>query len=248
VLERFEALDFGGALGMVWEAVARLNQLIVTNAPWELAKDPGKRERLDALLYDLLEAVRLVATLVHPVMPRAAARIYAMLGLDHAPGPDDLDWGRLEPGRPLGAVEPLFPRVEVRTKEAAVSEEKPTPPPVDTTQAAPPPAGDRIDIADFARVELRAAKVTAAERVAGSKKLVKLQVDLGAESRQVVAGIAEAYEPEALVGKTVVVVANLKPAKLMGQESNGMVLAGSIDGRAVLCTFDGDVPPGTKVK
>jgi methionyl-tRNA synthetase len=248
VLARFEALDFGGALGAIWEGVSRLNQRIVTNAPWELAKDPAQRGRLDALLYDLLEGVREIATLVYPVMPRAAARIYAMLGLEGEPGPQDLQWGRLQPGRPLGRIEPLFPRIETATKEAPVSDDKPTPPPVETTQAAAPPAGDKIDISEFARVELRAAKVTAAERVQGSKKLMKLQVDLGTEQRQVVAGIAEAYAPEALVGKTVIVVANLKPAKLMGQESNGMVLAGSIDGRPVLCTFDAEVPPGTKVK
>ncbi|HET8647285.1 MAG TPA: methionine--tRNA ligase subunit beta, partial [Vicinamibacteria bacterium] len=248
VLERFEALDFGGALGAIWEAVGRLNQLIVTNAPWELAKDPARRARLDALLYDVLEGVRQVATLVSPVMPRAARRIFAMLGRDQEPEPADLEWGRLEPGRALGRIEPLFPRVETRAKEASVSEDKPAPPPLETTQAVPPPAGDRIDISEFARIELKAARVTAAERVQGSKKLLKLQVDLGAESRQVVAGIAEAYAPEALVGKMVVVVANLKPAKLMGQESNGMVLAGSIDGRPVLCTFEGEVPPGTKVK
>ena len=114
--------------------------------------------------------------------------------------------------------------------------------------AAPAAGGDRIDIAEFAKVELRAAKITAAEKIAGSKKLVRLQVDLGSESRQVVAGIADAYEAEALVGRTVIVVANLKPAKLMGVESNGMVLAGSIDGKAVLCSFDAEVAPGTKVK
>jgi methionyl-tRNA synthetase len=107
---------------------------------------------------------------------------------------------------------------------------------------------DRIDISDFARVELRVARVTAAERIAGSKKLLKLQVDLGSESRQLVAGIAETYAPEDLVGRQVVVVANLKPAKLMGVESNGMVLAASVDGRAVLCGFDQDVPAGAKVK
>jgi methionyl-tRNA synthetase len=248
VLDRFEALDFVGALSATWEGVSRLNQRIVANAPWELAKDPAQRQRLDGLLYGLLEGEREIATLVSPVMPRAARRIYAMLGLDHEPGPDDLQWGRLEPGRPLGRIEPLFPRVETKAKEADVSDDKPTPPPVETTQAAPPPAGDKIDISEFARVELRAARVVAAERLQGSKKLIKLQVDLGSEQRQVVAGIAEAYAPEALVGKTVVIVANLKPAKLMGQESNGMVLAGSIDGRPVLCTFDGEVPPGTKVK
>ena len=133
-----------------------------------------------------------------------------------------------------------------------------TPPPAPKPEAAPTaadavarraaPGGDRIDIAEFAKVELRAAKITAAEKIAGSKKLVRLQVDLGSESRQVVAGIADAYEAEALVGKTVIVVANLKPAKLMGVESNGMVLAGSIDGKAVLCSFDAEVAPGTKVK
>ncbi len=125
---------------------------------------------------------------------------------------------------------------------------KPEPAPAAPALPRPRRRGDRIDIAEFAKVELRAAKVTAAEKMSGSKKLVKLQVDLGTESRQVVAGIAESYEPEALVGKTVVLVANLKPAKLMGVESNGMVLAGSIDGKAVLCTFDAEVAPGTKVK
>ena len=139
-------------------------------------------------------------------------------------------------------------------KETPVPETTPPPPPkpepvpATAPAPAPAPAGDKIDISEFARVQLRAAKVTAAEKVEGSKKLIKLQVDLGSESRQVVAGIAESYAPEALVGKTVVLVANLKPAKLMGVESNGMVLAGSIDGKAVLCSFDAEVAPGTKVK
>jgi methionyl-tRNA synthetase len=123
----------------------------------------------------------------------------------------------------------------------------PAPPPVDTTQAASP-AGPKIDIDDFAKIELRAALVLSAEKIAGSRKLLKLQVDLGDEKRQIVSGISDAYEPETLVGKKIVLVANLKPAKLMGVESNGMVLAASVDGRAVLCTFDSDVAPGTKVK
>ena len=114
---------------------------------------------------------------------------------------------------------------------------------------APPavPAGT-IDIGEFGRVELRAGQIKEAERVAGSKKLIKLQVDLGGEVRQVVAGIAESYAPEALLGRRIAVVANLKPAKLMGIESNGMVLAASVDGKAVLCTFDADVAPGTRIK
>jgi methionyl-tRNA synthetase len=136
-------------------------------------------------------------------------------------------------------------------KETPVSETTPPPAPKPASpksEAAPLSAGEKIDIAEFAKVELRAAKITEAEKIAGSKKLVRLQVDLGGETRQVVAGIAESYEPQALVGKTIVLVANLKPAKLMGVESNGMVLAGAADGNAVLCTFDSSVAPGTKVK
>jgi len=275
VLGRYEDIDFSSALTELWSWVGQFNQAIVQAEPWTLAKDPARRAELEAFLYRLLEGVRLVAVLASPVMPRAASRIFGMLGLgEREPGPDDLAWGRLEPGRPLGSIVPLFPRVDrdaeptpgsdgtpavkaasKKQKETPVSETTPPPAPprpeaAPAAAAAPStaPTGDRIDIADFAKVELRAAKVTAAEKIAGSKKLVRLQVDLGSETRQVVAGIADAYEAEALVGKTVVLVANLKPAKLMGVESNGMVLAGSVDGKAVLCTFDAEVAPGTKVK
>jgi methionyl-tRNA synthetase len=173
-------------------------------------------------------------------MPGSANRILDMLGLSaRDPGPDDLDWGRLEPGASLGSVTPLFPRVE-KKKETTVSD---TPPPSPKEET-----DTRVDIADFARLELRAAKITAAEKIEGSKKLIKMQVDLGSETRQVVAGIAQTHGPEDLVGKTVVLVANLKPARLMGVESNGMVLAGSVGGNAVLCVFEDEVAPGTKVK
>jgi len=244
VLGLYEAIDYSRALAEVWSWISLLNQRIVTVEPWQLARDPDRRADLDAFLYRLLEAVRLVAVLTSPVMPRAAGRIFEMLGLgEREPGPDDLEWGRLEPGTPLGAITPLFPRVDKekkKRKETTVSE----------TPAAPAKdeGGERIDIADFARMDLRAAKITAAEKIEGSKKLVKLQVDLGSESRQVVAGIAQSHEPGDLVGKTIVLVANLKPAKLMGVESNGMVLAGSVEGKAVLLSFENEVEPGTRVK
>jgi methionyl-tRNA synthetase len=242
VLDGYEALDFAGALSELWSWVSQLNQRIVQQSPWEMAKDPSRRGELDAFLYRLLEAIRVVAVCASPVIPRAAGRIFRMLGIEGQPGAEDLAWGRLVPGSPLGPIEPLFPRLEKKAnKEETVSV---TPPP----DPAPAPPGDKIDIADFAKVELRAAEVKEAERIAGSKKLVRLQVDLGGETRQVVAGIAESYAPEALVGKKVLLVTNLKPARLMGVESNGMVLAASLDGRAVLCTFDADVAPGTKVK
>jgi methionyl-tRNA synthetase len=259
VLERYEELDFSGALGEIWSWIGQFNQAIVQTEPWTLAKDPARKGELDAFLYRLIEGVRLVATLASPVIPRASARIFAMLGLgEREPIASDLAWGRLEPGTKLGEIAPLFPRVDKSPegKETPVSDNTPKKPePAPAGAAAPTAAlapaatpGDKIDIGDFAKVELRAARITSAEKVAGSKKLVKLQVDMGGEARQVVAGIAESYDPDALVGKTIVLVANLKPAKLMGVESNGMVLAGSEDGRAVLCTFDSSVAPGTKVK
>ena len=245
VFAQYEALSFSGAVAEIWSWVSQLNQRIVKVAPWELAKDPSRRGELEAFLYRLLEAIRLVAVLASPVIPRAIGRIFRMLGLDQdGPGPADLVWGRLEPGRPLGVVEPLFPRLErLETKERPVSQTEPP-----ATPAAASPLAEKIAISDFAKVELRVGQIKEAEKVAGSRKLIRLQVDLGAETRQVVAGIAETYSPETLIGKKIALVANLKPATLMGIESNGMVLAASLDGKAVLCTFDADVPVGTKIR
>ncbi|MET0555403.1 MAG: methionine--tRNA ligase subunit beta, partial [Vicinamibacteria bacterium] len=259
VLDRYEALDFSNALSEVSAQVTRANQSIVTFAPWVVAKDPARAGELDAFLYGLLEDVRRLAVLVTPVMPRAARRIFGMLGLARDPGPEDLTWGVLAPGAPLGTIEPLFPRVEKAEPAAAkdnqkektrVSEEQkaPTPPPAEPTPAAAPPQPEKIDIADFAKVELRVGLVKAAENIKGSKKLLKLEVDLGTETRQIVAGMAESYTPEAITGRKIVVIANLKPAKLMGVESQGMVLAAEVGGKAVLLGFDGDPAPGTKIK
>ncbi|HZM51614.1 MAG TPA: methionine--tRNA ligase subunit beta, partial [Vicinamibacteria bacterium] len=252
---------------LVWSWIGQLNQRIVAEAPWEAVKDPERRTEIHQFLYRLLEAIRLIAVLLWPVMPQASRRIFVMLGLpDTDPMPDALHWGVLQTGHPFGPIQPLFPRIDVTaggpptprpSKEKTVSEPtKPAAPPAVPPAAAPPvektqaasPAGAQIDIDDFAKIELRAARVVSAEKIAGSRKLLRLQVDLGDEQRQIVSGISDAYEPEALVGKKIVLVANLKPAKLMGVESNGMVLAASVDGRAVLCTFDADVAPGTKVK
>jgi methionyl-tRNA synthetase len=264
VLERYDEMEFVGALGDIWSAIGSLNQAIAVVKPWELAKDPKRRKELDGFLYRLLQGIRVIAVLVSPVMPSAADRIFKMLGIPARLAPADLGWDVLVPGASLGTIEPLFPRVDVNptvpNKETTPVSDTPVPPASTPSPAptAPPaaaptvpaaaPANDKIDIADFGKVELRAARVLEAEKIAGSKKLLRLQVDLGDEKRQVVAGISESYAPEDMVGRTVIVVANLKPAKLMGHESNGMVLAGSIDGKAVLCSFAGEVAPGTKVK
>jgi methionyl-tRNA synthetase len=251
VFELYESLDFAGALGEIWTHVSELNQAIVVFAPWVVAKDPARRRELDRFLYRQLERIRLAAVLLSPVMPGAARRIFRMLGLgDHETIEAFAAGSRLRPGQALGVLEPLFPRLE-KKKETSVSDANSTPTPTPAPAVAastPAPASTQIDIAEFARMELRVALVTAAEKIPGSKKLLKVQVDLGTETRQIVSGIADAYTPESLVGKKVALVANLKPAKIMGVDSNGMVLAASLDGKAVLCVFDTDVPPGTKIK
>jgi methionyl-tRNA synthetase len=266
IFERYEALDFSGALGETWKLIGQLNQEIVVFEPWAVARDPARRAELDDFLFRHLERLRQVAVFLWPVIPRASARIFRMLGLE-ARDPDRSERAKspLQPGAPLGTVEPLFPRLErsasaprLENSAAATrggagleahvtSDQERTPPRAETTQAAPPTV-EAIDIAEFARLDLRVAQIKTAEKIQGSKKLLRLEVDLGTETRQVVAGIADAYAPESLPGRKVVLVANLKPAKLMGVESNGMVLAASIDGRAVLCSFDADVAPGTRVK
>jgi methionyl-tRNA synthetase len=190
-------------------------------------------------------------------MPGAARKITAMLGrpADEI-GPGDLSWGALVPGTELGKIDGLFPRIEVEARKEAderkatkrremqVSEADAVP----VSEKPAVPEEPKIDIADFAKIDLRVAEVVAAEAIPGAKRHLKLQVSLGTETRQIVAGIAESYAPEALVGRKVVLVANLKPALLRGVESNGMLLAASVDGRPVLCTFDAAVVPGTKVK
>jgi methionyl-tRNA synthetase len=254
------AFDFSQALRETWDLISTLNKYIVLREPWTLAKDPASRPLLDATLYHAADALRVIAALVEPVLPSTAGRIRTILGV-RAETWIDLQSGTLPSGGTLGAIEPLFPRMEHSVEELRAmsgqgeppSVEKAPEPPKPAAPAAAPaaaaPGGDRIAIDDFMKVDLRVAQVLTAEKVASSKKLVKLTVDVGTEQRTLVAGIAEAYEPEQLVGRTIVMVFNLKPAKLMGIESNGMVLAASPDGgKPTLVGFDQDVAPGTRVR
>jgi methionyl-tRNA synthetase len=238
--------DFSAALRGIWELISTLNKYIVVREPWSLAKAPESRPLLETTLYNAADALRVVCALVEPVMPRSSARIRAMLGTT----PEswvDLQPGTLTAGTKLGAIEPLFPRMEKTVDELRADSTGAAP-------AAPPPApaaatGDKISIDDFMKVDLRVAKVLTAEKVPNSRKLLKLTIDVGTEQRTLVAGISEAYEPDQLVGRTIVMVFNLKPAKLMGIESNGMVLAASPDGgKPTLVGFDAEVAPGTRVR
>lgn len=262
ILARFDALDFSGALSMIWAHVTETNQWIVEVAPWNVAKDPTRRDDLNAFLYLLAERVRLLALLASPVIPVAAAKTLRMLGIESdAQAARSLAFGELAPGQRLGTIEPLFPRIEIKTvpmndqAKPAPSEVAVAPPapkeetsPAVTPAVAPSASPELVAIDAFTALDLRTAKVVAAERIKGAKKLLKLQLDVGGESRQIVSGIAEAYEPETLVGRTIIIIANLKPAKLMGVESQGMLLAATVDGKAVLAGFERDVPSGVRVK
>ena len=240
----FERFQISLALQDVWALIGRANRYVVEHEPWKLAKRPEDRAILETALYSLAEVVRVIAALIEPVMPETTTRIRRMLGVGPQSWTVILD-DRLRPGTPLGPTEPLFPRVEKTVEELRAMSD--SPPPVE--QATPAATDSRISIDDFMKVELRVARVLEAEPVPKSKKLMKLKVDVGTEHRTIVAGIAEAYQPEQLVGRTIAIVFNLKPAKLMGVESDGMVLAASVDGgRPVLVSFDEPVPPGARVR
>jgi methionyl-tRNA synthetase len=229
---------FHRALAALWEFIAVLNRYVDAEQPWTLAKDEAKRPRLSAVLATLAEALRGLGIVLAPFLPDAAARIRAAVGQSGEPKLADAEWGRITAGTAVQKISGLFPRVDAASVSAA-------PAPVKAAGAVEPA---RISIADFARLDLRVAEVKAAAAVPKSKKLLKLTLSLGAEERTVVAGIAEHYAAADLVGKKVVIVANLEPATLMGVESNGMVLAGSADGTLSVLTLERDLPAGARVK
>jgi len=226
------------ALAAIWEFVGAVNRYVDTTQPWALAKQPESRAKLDTALNALAESLRLLGIVLSPFLPDAAGRIRESLEQRGEPRLADATWGLIAPGTTVTKVSGLFPRIDLKKTGASTATVKPV-----GADSAP-----RISVDDFGKVELRVAEVVSAEPVPKSKKLLKLTVSLGAEHRTLVAGIAEHYAPADLVGKKVVVVANLEPATLMGVESNGMVLAGSVEGKLAVLTVDRDLPPGAKVR
>ena len=231
----FEELAFHKALIAIWDFINIANKYIVTNEPWTLAKDPANADRLKTVVYNLLESLRIVAVLIAPFMPGTSKTILSRIGLGDSDSQscDTIrSWGGLPAGNIVDKGEALFPRVEFK-KEAAEVKKLDTKP--------------EITYEDFQKVDLRAARILEAERVPKSDKLIKLKLDIG-EDRTIVAGIGKDYKPEELVGKSIVVVANLKPAKLMGVESRGMLLATSGKDGLTLLGFDRDAEPGKAIK
>jgi methionyl-tRNA synthetase len=257
------ALERGAAA--VFRLVDAANEYIAKTEPWALARSAARARELSQVLFDVAEAIRIAAVMLLPIMPRSAKEILRRVGETTLAGKirlSDAAW-REGDERVIDKAEALWPRSEPSQRSTRVEEMKnpgsPSQPPVAAAAAATPAAApaapeatsvdNKITIDDFMKVELRTAKVLSAEKVPKSRKLIKLSIDVGTEQRTLVAGIAEAYEPEALIGRTIVMVFNLKPAKLMGIESNGMVLAASPDGgKPTLVGFEADVPPGTRVR
>ena len=236
------------ALKAVWTFVRALNKYVDVTMPWALAKDEVKAPLLDAVLYHLCEGMRFVSLMAEPVIPIASEKIWNQLGLADFKDADykDLVWGGIADGTHINKGPQLFPRIEIEKEEEAPASKK-----VEKKQpkkeAKKEEKKEAISIDDFFKTDLRVAEILTAEKVEKSKKLIKMTVSLGdGEMRTVVSGISEYYQPEELIGKHVIFVSNLKPAKLMGIESQGMILAASKDGSLKVPFVD--MPAGSRVK
>ncbi|PRX39909.1 methionyl-tRNA synthetase [Planifilum fimeticola] len=263
VEKALEALQFSVALTAIWDLIRGTNKYIEQTMPWELAKDPAKRDVLGSVLHHLLESLRIVSVLLQPFLTRTPRRMWEQLGLSEGEltaWESSRRFGSFPSGVRVKKGDPLFPRLDVKEEVQAIlrmmgaaladsgdsgeSGKKPEKGASKKEEDAP----GIISIGDFAKVDLRVAEVVEADRVKGADRLLKLQLDLGGERRQVVAGVAQYYQPEELVGRKVICVANLKPAKLRGERSEGMILAAKDGDRLVLATVSGDIPSGTRVK
>jgi methionyl-tRNA synthetase len=258
----FDALEFSRGLEAIWAMLSAADKFIVEQAPWKLAKggDTAKQQ-LDDALYTSADLLRVAIILLHPILPDSTAQIWAQLGMTEPLETFDirgLRYGQLKTGQPIGMVSPVFPRIDARSAIDRMRELEE----VETARqakllgktaepAAPvEPPSPKIEFDDFTKVDLRVGLVTSAEPVKGADKLLHLKVDIGeAEPRTIVAGIAKAYEAEKLIGRKVVIVANLQPRKLRGIESNGMIVAASLEGgKPILAAFLEDVPVGARLK
>ncbi len=243
---------FNRALQSVWELISRANKYIVATEPWSLAKDPAKAQRLDTVLYHLFETLRLINLVLYPIMPETALKMATALGTDSQP---DLNsqakWGILEPGTAVNAGPPLFPRLDTKKKGGDKKKKEKGIGPIGKNkkksrdQTGPDDDG-LITFDEFKRLDLRVGEIVAAEKIKKSDRLLKLTVK-APEERTVVAGIAEFYEPRDVVGRQVIIVANLKPVKLMGTTSHGMILAAKDGDRLVLSAISNPVQPGSEI-
>ncbi|NNE67367.1 MAG: methionine--tRNA ligase, partial [Pyrinomonadaceae bacterium] len=243
-VRHFDEFEFSQALETLWRVIARVDKMITESAPWNLVKEEEQNQTLNAVLYRSLETLRWLTVLLSSVMPESCKSIWDQMGLEGSPediDPNTLEWGGLAVDTAIGKAKPVFPRLDQKKIMDAIEAAN-----AEKAEAEM----DYITIDDFFKVELRVGQVLEAEKVPKSDKLLKCRVDVGDEEpRQILAGIAQYYEPEELVGKKIVVAYNLKPRKMMGMESQGMICAASLndDDKPVVATFDEDVPNGARL-
>ena len=245
VRKLYDELAFNKILQKIWELVDTTNQYIDKTGPWNLAKTDEGKERLKTVMYNAAESLRILGVLLFPFMPKSCESLMLQLGVEKTieeQGMTSLDnWGSLPSDTKTQKAKQLFPRIEDKQAAKILAE-------LEASKNDNKDDSGKITIDEFMKVDLRTGKILEAEKVKKSKKLIQLKVDIGTETRQILAGIAESYEPEKLIGRTVVIVANLKPAKLMGIESQGMVLAASNDGTILLAGFDQEPGQGIQVR
>ncbi len=243
-----DCFEFTRALETIWQMVATANKYVNDQKPWEMAKQE-RFEELAGVINSTLEAARAAAIMIAPFMPATAKEIARQIGLADEFG--SLKWANAKDESPLAAgtqtygPEPIFPRLDTKKKEEKPAADKKQKQAQKETEKG---AKDMIDYDYFSKLKIRVAEVVEAEKVEGADKLLKLQVSLGEEKRQIVAGVAMYYSPEEMVGKKIVMLTNLEPATIRGVESNGMLLAADIDGQAVILQPEKDVPAGSKIK
>lgn len=263
VNEHFDSLDFTRGLEAILAFVSLIDKFIVERAPWKLAKErassPEAEAKLADTLYTSAESLRLLCGWLYPVMPSSTVKIWKQLGFTQSledVRTDDLVWGKLSAGQEIGKVQAAFPRIDAKPaiqkmqeleivekdRQNALLGKKP--------EAPPAVAVETISIDDFAKIDMRVGEVKSAEPVKGADKLLHLKIDIGeSEPRTIVAGIALAYKPEELIGRKVVIVANLEPRKLRGLTSQGMILAASVEGgKPILAAFHEEIPVGARLK
>jgi methionyl-tRNA synthetase len=242
--EKMNKLDFSNALEEIWKLVRRTNKYIDETAPWVLAKDDANKGRLDTVLYNLADCIRIISVLIQPFMHSTTRKIWVQLGLDHGQGTewnDTFHFGKLPAGIKVNKQEPLFPRIDIAKELEAlaaasgIKEEEAEAP---KEEEKPIEVKPEILYDDFAKLDLRVGEVLECKKHAKADKLLVLQVKIGSETRQIVSGIAQHFKPEELVGKKVVVVVNLKPVVLRGEESRGMILSAESDGKLSLVAAD----------
>lgn len=253
VESEIENMEFSVALSSIWQLIRRTNKYIDETQPWVLAKNKEERAPLEAVMAHLVETLRYVSVFLAPFLTQTPAKMWQQLGLAEG---EWTSWeslatfGALPRGSHVRKGAALFPRLEVDQEVAYIVEKmRGASQPAKTDEAAPQPEqAEEITIDDFSKVELRVAQVTEVESVQKTDRLLKLQLDLGSETRQVVSGIAEYYKPEELMGLKVICVTNLKPVKLRGESSQGMILAGEENGSLRVATIDDHIPNGTRIK